>query len=313
MDPVGDANNVINRTGIRLKVYVSVPVTDKLPEDSPYVAAIRDVFDKKGYDVHLASEFKYAADDPWAAAADLFLEEQRMIGVSDVVVAYAPRGSTGVGVSIQVSQACMKPLILVGNGISRMASHVAGGQVKLVCKYDLESLGPQIRRIVDSITSDIVAAHLRTRLRLKTVGRRLRALREEKGWQQHEAAAKLGIEAPLYRYLEEGTFMPLSLALLTRIADAYDLDMCELILSESDLERSEDRRLFHSVAYDHVPEYRVVADIFFDVVHRRLPASANNAQRNRGMSQAEVKSLLRCRMLELNLHFDDIPRGGQGR
>jgi len=63
--------------------------------------------------------------------------------------------------------------------------------------------------------------------------RRLRALRESRGWTQEHAAEKCGIGYKLYQLYELGVKQNPGLLTLERIAAGFDLDVSQLLAPET--------------------------------------------------------------------------------
>ena len=64
----------------------------------------------------------------------------------------------------------------------------------------------------------------------KKFGKRLRALREERGWSQEEFADRAGLHRTYVSAVERGIRNP-TLSVLDRLADAFGISLTELVRS----------------------------------------------------------------------------------
>ena len=66
---------------------------------------------------------------------------------------------------------------------------------------------------------------------MKTLGKKIRLLRHQKGWSQEDVAKRLDISIPAFSKIETG-ITDINLSRLEQIANIYELDVVQLLSSD---------------------------------------------------------------------------------
>lgn len=77
-----------------------------------------------------------------------------------------------------------------------------------------------------------------TNLQMKTLGKKIRLLRQQKGWTQQDVAKKLDVSIPAFSKMETG-ITDLNLSRLNQIAKLFNLTLVQLV-SNSDTDDIKD-------------------------------------------------------------------------
>ncbi len=117
--------------------------------------------------------------------------------------------------------------------------------------------------------------HIHTELKMKTLGKKIRLLRHQKGWSQEDVAKRLDISIPAFSKIETG-ITDINLSRLEQIATLFDMGVVQLLTfneAEHDQKFISELENVHKRLSDRETEVielqKKVIELFEELRHRR--------------------------------------------
>ena len=117
--------------------------------------------------------------------------------------------------------------------------------------------------------------HIHTELKMKTLGKKIRLLRHQKGWSQEDVAKRLDISIPAFSKIETG-ITDINLSRLEQIATLFEMGVVQLLTfneSEQDQKFITELENVHKRLNDRENEVielqKKVIELFEELRHKR--------------------------------------------